>query len=101
MAGKYLEVPKYKPQGLRGFKTCEGFTHHNTLPLQYAISQSLILSWVPRVHEQHMEVPEGGACCLTLITGHGDVEVRILSEIPCPSPLLNGFLIGFGISVPS
>lgn len=89
MAEKYLEVPKHKFQGLRGFKANEGFTHHNSLPLLYAISQSLILSSVPRVHEQHMEVHRDGACCPTLITRHLDEEVRSLSEIACPSPLLN------------
>lgn len=33
-----------------------------------------------------MEVLEGGAY---LMTGHRYVEVRTLSEIPCPSPLQN------------
>lgn len=98
LAEKYLEFPKYKCQDLRGFKTSSGFTCHNTLPLMCAISKSLILNWVARVHEQYMEVPEGGAY---LVTGHGDVEVRSLSEIPWPSPLWNGFLTGFSIPMPS
>jgi len=64
MAENYLEVPKYKPRDLRGLKTNECCTHCDTLALQYAISQSLILGWVPRVHEQHMQVHKDGACCL-------------------------------------
>lgn len=87
---KYLEFPKYKSLDLRGFRTSAGFTHHSTLPLIYAISQSLILGWVSRLHEQHMEVLESGAY---LMTGWEDVELRSLSEIPCPTPLWNGFLM--------
>lgn len=98
LAEKYLEFPKYKSQNLRGFRTSAGFTHHNTLPLMYAISQSLILNCVSRVHEQHMEVLEGG---VHLLTGHRHEEVRSWSEILCPSPLWNGFLTGFFISMPS